>query len=101
MITIALSALLFTTPDFEKLKTVLGLVRYQSLVCFLSEIEMLVYDSCSPKIDKPCSHDKVRLSQKILEDFPIAQKCAKNYPGIKNPINGIDKKFIVFNLVQL
>ena len=43
---------------------------------------------------------KVRLSQKILEDFPIAQKCAENYPGIKNPVNGIDKIFIVFNLLQ-
>ena len=43
---------------------------------------------------------KVRLSQKILEDFPIAQKCAENYPGIKNPVNGIDKIFIEFDLLQ-
>ena len=38
--------------------------------------------------------------QKILEDFPIAQKCAENYPGIKNPVNGNDKNFIIFNLLQ-
>ena len=58
----------------------------------------MTHDKKFEKILDSCL--KVRLSQKILEDFPIAQKCAENYPGIKNPVNRIDKIFIVFNLLQ-